>query len=745
MAQRKKRIEPKFGASSKEEGSLNLRLSSKDRPSASGSGRRAAKPGPKPGGRKKTTSSRKKASGSTARRRGGSGRSGGGSGRGRGGRKRRGSLLVRFFRRSIYWTTVMGIWCVLIFGGLLAYHAAHLPPTSEWNIPKRPPNVKIVSVEGHLIGNRGDTGGEAIRLEQIPPYLPQAVKAIEDRRFRYHPGVDPIGLTRAMASNVMAGRMVQGGSTITQQLAKNLFLKPERTLSRKMQELVLAFWLEARLSKDEIMELYLNRVYFGAGAYGVDAASRRYFGKSVRNISLAEAATLAGLLKAPSRYSPARNPKLAEKRARLVLAAMEEEKYISGRELKIAKSNPARAIGSHNRGSVNYAADWVMEILPGYVGSIKEDIIVDTTIDMDLQLAAERAMRSAIAEKGGPLKVSQGAVVSLNTSGAVRVMIGGTSYADSQYNRAVLAKRQPGSAFKPFVYLAALERGLTPQTVRTDQRVSIKGWTPSNYTKKYYGPVTLSQALSYSLNTVAAQLAYEVGPQTVANTAQRLGVRSPLNATPSIALGTSEVTPLEITAAYVPFSNGGYGVVPYVIRRIRTETGTVLYERNGSGPGQVVDPRHVGMMNAMMSETLLAGTGKKAQLPGWPAGGKTGTSQKFRDAWFIGYTAELTTGVWLGNDDGSPTNKATGGSMPAVIWQDYMAQAHRGLQVAELPGAWAPQRTRTAAVPVRRNSNGESWPPRGNNQRQGSSDDDWKPAEARRDPIGGLFKRLFGS
>ncbi len=740
MSQRKKRIEPRFGASSREQGSLNLRLSSKDRPSASG--RKTSKSNP----RKKATSSRRKTSKAAVRGRRSS-RSGGGSGRRRGSRKGRGNLLVRFLRGSIYWSAVLGIWCIIIFGGLLAYHAAHLPPTSTWTIPKRPPNVKIVSVEGHLIGNRGDTGGEAIRLEHIPPYLPQAVKAIEDRRFEYHPGVDPIGLARAMSRNVMAGRMVEGGSTVTQQLAKNLFLKPERTLSRKMQELVLSFWLEAKLSKDEIMELYLNRVYFGAGAYGVDAAARRYFGKSARNVSLAEAATLAGLLKAPSRFSPARNPKLAERRARLVLTAMEEENYISGRELKIALNNPARALGRHNSGSVNYAADWVMEILPGYVGSIKEDIIVDTTIDMDLQLAAERALRSAIAREGGPLNVSQGSVVSLNTSGAVRVMIGGTNYAESQYNRAVLAKRQPGSAFKPFVYLAALERGLTPQSVRTDQRISIKGWKPSNYSKKYYGPVTLSQALSYSLNTVAAQLAYEVGPETVTNTAQRLGIRSPLKATPSIALGTSEVTPLEITTAYVPFSNGGYGVVPYVIRRIRTENGTVLYERSGSGPGRVVDPGHVGMMNAMMSETLLTGTGRKAQLPGWPAGGKTGTSQKFRDAWFIGYTAELTTGVWLGNDDGSPTNKATGGSMPAVIWQDYMNQAHRGLQIADLPGAWAPQRTRTAAVPVRRNRDGEAWPPRGNTgvRHEADPDEAWKPAEARRDPIGGLFKRLFGS
>lgn len=591
-----------------------------------------------------------------------------------------------FIRRTIYWSMVLGIWCLIIFSGVLAYHAAFLPPSSEWRIPERPPNVTIISVEGHTIANRGETGGEPIKLDEIPDYLPQAVIAIEDRRFHFHPGIDPIGLTRAMVNNAIEGRIVQGGSSLTQQLAKNLFLKPERTLSRKMQELVLSFWLEISLTKEEILTLYLNRVYLGNGAYGIDAASRRYFRKPARDVSLSEAAMLAGLLKAPSRYSPSRDLELARFRAELVLQAMNREGYITESEMNQAINQPAKVASRFYAGSFNYAADWVMERLPGFIGSIDEDIYVDTTIDRDLQLVAEGVLRDVISKDGRKFRVSQGAIVSINTSGAVRVLIGGRNYSESQFNRAVLARRQPGSAFKPFVFLTAIERGLTPYSMRIDQRISINGWSPANYTDVYLGPVSMTQALAESINTVAAKLAFELGPDTVIRTANRLGVYSPLNATPSIALGTSEVTPFEITTAFVPFSNGGFGVVPYVIRRIRTKSGKILFERKGSGPGRVVDTLHVGMMNQMMTQTIQSGTGKSAKLENWPAAGKTGTSQNFRDAWFIGYTAELTTGVWLGNDNNSPTRKATGGELPAKIWQMYMEVAHRGLTISELPG-----------------------------------------------------------
>ena len=570
---------------------------------------------------------------------------------------------------------------------VIGYYAAYLPPTSEWQVPVRPPNVKIVALNGDLLANRGDTGGEAVRLEQLPPYLPNAVIAIEDRRFRSHFGVDPIGLMRAAYTNFTSGRVSQGGSTLTQQLAKNLFLEPDRTIKRKIQELVLAFWLEAEYSKDEILEMYLNRVYLGSGAYGVDAAARRYFGKSARLMTVAEAATIAGLLKAPSRYSPARNPDLAEDRAQLVLAAMHEEGFITSNEAKTAIAAPAKAIRRHTTASENYVADYVMDVLPHFVGSIDGDIIVDTTIDASMQQAAEGALRSALSENRQKLGVSQGAIVTLDTAGAIKAMVGGADYAKSQFNRAAYAKRQPGSAFKPFVYLAALENGMTPQTVRQDQPITIGGWSPKNYTKEHYGPVTLTRSLSLSINTVAARLAHEVGAGTVASTAKRLGVTSDLNKNLSLALGTSEVTPLEIASAYVPFSNGGYGVLPHIIRRIKTVDGKTLYSRAGDGRGRVVQRRDVGNMNLMMSETLLTGTGRKARLDsGRPAGGKTGTSQDFRDAWFIGYTGNLTTAVWFGNADNSPTKKATGGSLPAATWKAVMDVAHKGLPVADLPG-----------------------------------------------------------
>ncbi|ADZ68468.1 transglycosylase domain-containing protein [Polymorphum gilvum] len=671
MAQRRKggqRIEPTFGSGL---GALvDVRPSTRDRVAAPGGGRKKAATSGKPPA----------ADSRPAPRRRGKGR------RGAKAQRRSGSWLARTLRRGVYWGAVLGIWGVILAVGILGYYAAHLPPTSEWQVPARPPNVKIVSASGQLLANRGDTGGEAVRLEQLPPYLPEAVIAIEDRRFRSHFGFDPFGLVRAVAVNLTAGTLVQGGSTITQQLAKNLFLEPDRTLKRKMQEVVLALWLETEFSKDEILEMYLNRVYLGSGAYGVDAAARRYFGKSARLVTLSEAATLAGLLKAPSRYAPTRNPDLAEARAQLVLAAMHEAGFIDADAAKTAIAAPAQVVGDHNAASENYVADWVMDLLPHFVGSFDTDIIVDTTIDIVMQDAAEAALRKAIDAQGAALGVSQGAVVTLDTAGAVKALVGGRDYRASQYNRAVYARRQPGSAFKPFVYLAALESGLTPQSVRIDEPISIKGWSPQNYTRKYHGPVTLTEALSLSLNTVAAGLTQEVGPKTVARTAKRLGITSPLSANPSLALGTSEVTPLEIAAAYVPFSNGGYGVLPHVVRRIRTVDGRTLYARQGDGPGKVVDSATVGRMNLMMVETLRTGTGRKALLDDRPAGGKTGTSQEFRDAWFIGYTGNLTTAVWLGNDDNSPTRRATGGSLPAEVWRETMQAAHVGQPVAGLPG-----------------------------------------------------------
>ncbi|MFN3170967.1 MAG: transglycosylase domain-containing protein [Hyphomicrobiales bacterium] len=600
---------------------------------------------------------------------------GGGSGRG---------WFGRFLGRSLYWGFVLSIWGVIGLAGVIAYHAMQLPPASEWRVPERPPNVRIIANDGQLLANRGDTGGEQIRLEQLPSYLPNAVIAIEDRRFRSHFGLDPIGLTRAMVVNVQAGRFVQGGSTLTQQLAKNLFLTADRTISRKIQELILAVWLEATYSKDEIMELYLNRVYLGAGAYGVDAAAQRYFGKPASQVTLAESAILAGLLRAPSRWAPTRNPEGAEARAATVLQAMVESGFITQEEMVLARNHPAATMDRARRGAANYVADYVMDELDRILPLIEGDITVETSIDPYLQARAELALRTALADQHDT--DLQGAVVSVDGTGAVRALVGGRDYQQSQFNRATDAFRQPGSAFKPFVYLAALEQGLTPATMRNDVPVQFGDWSPENYSREYRGPVTLADALALSLNTIAAQLAYEVGPQRVINTAQRLGVQSEMERNASIALGTSEVSPLELTAAYAPFANGGYAVAPHVVLRVRDEAGNVLYTRDASGFGRVIDPSHGRAMNAMLSRTLIIGTGRRAALEGWTGAGKTGTTQGLRDAWFVGYTANLTTGVWLGHDDNSPMDGVTGGGLPAEVWQAYMTDAHVGVPIAMLPG-----------------------------------------------------------
>ena len=603
-------------------------------------------------------------------------------------RKRRAnrSFLPSFVRGLIRLAILAIVGASGLAAAVIGYYAAKLPPMAEWEVPERPATVRILADNGELITTRGERNGEALTLSEMPEYLPQAVIAIEDRRFYWHYGVDPIGLLRAFYTNWRYGTVIQGGSTITQQLAKNLFLKPERTMERKIQEVILAFWLEARLPKSRILELYLNRVYLGGGAYGVDAASLRYFGKSARNINLAEAALLAGLLKAPGRYAPTLNRPAAEARATLVLAAMHEQGYINARQATFAMSDSIQPVADIAGGSGRYVADWVADLMPRFVGTLDKDIVVETTLDLRLQEIAARTVRDMLAKEGDRLGVSQGALVAFDTSGAVKALVGGRDYATSPYNRAVTARRQPGSTFKPFVYLTALEHGLMPETVRIDEPVTIGKWRPRNFENEYRGPVTLQTALALSLNTVSAQLVQEVGPDSVVATAKRLGISSPLHATPSIALGTSEVSLLELTGAFVPFANGGQGILPHIIKRIRTVDGKVLYERTGSGPGQVVAPRYVGMMNAMLRQTLEIGTGRKAAIADWPAAGKTGTSQDFRDAWFVGYTARLVAGIWFGNDNGKPTKKLTGGNMPALAWQTFMGSALDGVPVANLPG-----------------------------------------------------------
>jgi penicillin-binding protein 1A len=399
---------------------------------------------------------------------------------------------------------------------------------------------------------------------------------------------------------------------------------------------------------------------------------------------------LAGLVKSPSRLAPTRNPDGAERRAQAVIAAMSDTGVITETMAKNALMTPAHAVKREGAGSANYVADWIMDVLDDLVGHSDRDLVVETTINPVLQAVAEKALAEELAQKGPKLEVGQGAIVAMTPDGAVRALVGGKSYAESQYNRAVAAKRQPGSAFKPFVYLTAIERGLTPESVREDKPIALKGWKPENFSRDYFGPVTLTQALALSLNTVSVRLTQEVGPRAVAKTAYRLGIASKLDPNPSLALGTSEVSVMELVGAYAAFANGGMAVIPHVVERVRTSAGKTLYARSREPLGRIIETRHVAMMNAMMRETLRIGTARNAQFPGWPAAGKTGTSQDFRDAWFVGYTGHLVAGVWLGNDDSSPTKKATGGGLPVDIWARLMKAAHQGVPVAALPGVSGP-------------------------------------------------------
>jgi penicillin-binding protein 1A len=638
-----RRIEPTFGGAASDEGS-GLFVSEEDRVVGQ----------PKKRGSAHRSSSRKVEPKSRVKRRGKS-------------RRRSGGGLFGFLRKATYWSFVLAIWGGVAAAGVLVFYAAQMPSASTWAIPDRPPNVKIMDVEGRQVANRGMMGGESIGLHEMSPYIPQAVVAIEDRRFYQHFGVDPIGLARAVYENAVNGRVVQGGSTLTQQLAKNLFLTNERSYDRKIREVLMAFWLENEYSKEQILELYLNRVYFGSGAYGVEAASQRYFGKSAREVTLSESALLAGLLVAPSRLSPARDPNAAENRAQLVLSAMRDQGMIGDSELASAISAPPVRAAAYWTGSENYVADRIMGELPGLIGmDVSKDLIVEATVDLDLQDLAEKAVRQMVDENKAELDVSQGALVSIDPTGAVRAMVGGYDYANSQFDRASEARRQPGSAFKAFVWMAAMEQGLFPDTIRNDAPVKIGNWSPQNFNNKYAGPMTLSQALARSSNSIAAVLAHEVGPSAIVETAWRMGIESDLQPNLSISLGTSEVTPLELTAAFVPFSTGGVRHETYFVERVTTVDGEVLYQRPPSAGTQVARPETIGMMNYMMSETVGTGTGRNADF-GWPAAGKTGTSQNSRDAWFVGYTAELTTGVWFGNDDGRPMKNITASPSPRCL------------------------------------------------------------------------------
>jgi len=590
-----------------------------------------------------------------------------------------------FLMGLLWWGFVACLWVGIAGIGVIVYYGAQLPSSNTWAIPDRPPNIRILAADGSLISNRGATGGEAITYRELPYYVPAAIIASEDRRYMSHFGVDPLGLLSVAIETVQARGVTRGASTITQQVAKNLFLTPDQTIARKIQEMILAVWLEQNYTKEEILELYMNRVYFGAGATGIEAAAQTYFGISARNLSLGQAAMLAGILPAPSAYNPKSNPERAIERQRLSLNAMARDGFITPEEAQAAQIDPSQSVRTRVAGSEDYVADWVESLMTAYIGEIKDDVVVQTTIDFKMQKDAEFIVKELVASEGPKRGFSQGALVAMDVDGTVRAMVGGVDYQASQYNRAVTAKRQPGSTFKPFVYMAAMEKGYTPDTLAEDAQFEYNGWSPRNASGKYAGTVTLRQGLAYSLNTIAARLAIDVTPQAVIDVATRMGISSPLTAVPSIALGTQEVNLLELTAAYAPFANGGMGVIPNVITSIASKDGEVLYQASDAGPGRVVAPNILAEMNDMLKTAVEVGTGKGANLGGWQFAGKTGTSQSARDALFVGYTAAMVTGVWLGNDDDTKTT-LSGGNVPAAIWSEFMTKAHAGKQVAQIPG-----------------------------------------------------------
>jgi penicillin-binding protein 1A len=552
--------------------------------------------------------------------------------------------------------------------------------------------MTFTDASGEIIGRRGILQDDAIPLSEVPPNVINAVLATEDARFYDHFGIDLQGLARAMVVNAQANEVVQGGSTLTQQLAKNLFLSPERSIKRKIHEAFMALWIESRLTKDQILKLYLDRSYLGGGAYGVEAASQYYFGKSVRDVNLAEAAVLGGLFKAPSNYAPHAKPEASQARTNVVLYRMLETGYISQGQLFEARQNPARAIDRSETYVPDWYLDWAykqtLDILAEQKLTADYVIEVKTTIDLALQKQAQAIVNEMLDVEAPAYGAAQAALVSMRPDGALVAIVGGRDYAQSQFNRATDALRQPGSSFKAFVYMAALMNGFTPASAIYDAPISIGNWSPKNYTMKYAGKTNLTTALAHSYNTPPIRIMQAVGRKAIIDVAHAAGIRSNILAVPSLPLGTNEVTVLDLTTGYATFANGGQLARPFTVVEIRNPAGQVLYERDkvvGPAP-QVLPADKVEELNGMLAQVILSGTGGRAKLGFTPQAGKTGTAQSYRDAWFIGYTGHLVTGVWFGNDDHSETKKMTGGSLPAMTWNRFMSVAEAGLEPAPIAG-----------------------------------------------------------
>lgn len=579
----------------------------------------------------------------------------------------------------------------MLAAAIAALLPAALPGLPELPPITRAPQITYVDRAGVVLGVRGGQAAPPVDLIRLPAYVPAAFVSIEDKRFYEHGAFDPVGIARALVTDLAEGHAAQGASTITQQLVRNLFLTQDRTVERKTQELLLAIQMEQRYSKKQILGLYLSRVYFGAGAYGIEAASRRYFDKPASRLTIREAAALAALMKSPANYSPIDHPDASDERTRLVLDAMVDSHAITRVQRAKALARPLKVFREDPMLADQYFVDFADQQARKVIGQPRQDMVVVTTLDAGMQASAAAAADAVVA-RDREAEGLQTALVAVDGRGAVRAMLGGDDYAQSPYNRAVLARRQAGSSWKPFVYLTAMEAGLTPDTQAVDQPISISGWSPRNHTDSYLGPITLETALAQSVNTVAAEVADQVGRDKVAATARRLGITTPINTDPAMALGTSQVTPYDMAVAYSAFANGGMRVSPYTIVRITAANGQVVWRKPPDAPpAQVIANPPLGEMDRMLRAVVAEGTGTHAAIKGYDIAGKTGTTTDDKDGWFCGFTGEFTACTWMGRDDSQPVAGLGGGGPPAQVWRRFMLAAlpHAGA-TAIPPGPPAP-------------------------------------------------------
>ena len=607
----------------------------------------------------------------------------------------------------------------------LAVPAFQLTSEDDW-LKKSDLAVTFLDRHGNEVGSRGIKHNDSVPLDQFPDSLIKAVLATEDRRFYEHFGIDIAGTLRALVTNAQAGGVRQGGSSLTQQLAKNLFLSNERTIDRKIKEAFLAMWLEARLTKNEILKLYLDRAYMGGGAFGVDAAAQYYFNKSARDVNLAEGAMLAGLFKAPTKFAPHVNLPAARARANVVLDNLVEAGFMTEGQVFGARRRPATPVDRRDERSPNYYLDWAFDEMKKLVDTFPKSMtervfVVRTALDSNMQKVADAAVENSLRQYGQEYHATQAASVLMENDGSVRAMVGGRDYGASQFNRATDAMRQPGSSFKPYVYATALMHGYKPTSIVVDAPICLGNWCPHNYGGGYGGSMTLISALTHSVNTVAVRLSISIGDgnpklgrNRIVETARKFGIKSPLPDTPSLPIGADEVNVLEHTGAYATFPNLGKAVTPHAILEVRTGAGELVwrFDRDGPQPRQVVAPQVAMDMIKMMNNVVEAGTARRARLDGISAAGKTGTTNAYRDAWFMGYTGNFVCGIWFGNDDYSSTNRMTGGALPAMTWHTIMEYAHQGIEVKQLPGVPVPPARQQPAVADAKAKSGDPVPPR---------------------------------